>query len=146
MASIFLPSGRTHSLAPKIEPAKPVLPKKRSILVVDDIESTREFVSFLLRNEGYEVYSARDGRSALELAAANRPELVILDVLMPGLDGYTVCRQLKAQPAPRLKVIMFSALNSQADKMKAQEAGADAFMEKPVESAKLLSLVKSTLA
>lgn len=145
MASIFLPAGRTHNLAPKAAPARPALPQKRTILVVDDIESTREFVSFLLRNEGYEVATASDGRSALDAVAANRPELVILDVLMPGLDGYAVCRQLKAQAA-RLKVILFSALNSPLDKKKAQEAGCDAFMEKPVETAKLLSLVKNTLA
>jgi CheY-like chemotaxis protein len=138
MASIFLSS------VPRTEPVKPST--KKLILVVDDIDSTREFVGYFLQHAGYDVVFAKEGRSAVESALTHRPDLIVLDVIMPGLDGYTVCRQLKSQPSMRSKIILFSALNSLADRAKAEEAGCDSFLEKPVEPSKLLSLIQTLLA
>ena len=126
--------------------ARPDTPRKITVLVVDDLDSTREFIGYILQQGGYKVINARDGKSALQCAEENNPDVILLDVLLPGLDGYSVCSQMKNHPfLKNRKVIIFSALNSEADKHKAREVGADAFLEKPVESAKLLTVIKSVL-
>jgi CheY-like chemotaxis protein len=119
--------------------------KKPLVLVVDDLDSTRELMGFILRKQGFDVLFAKDGKTAVGLAAERKPAVVLLDILMPGVDGFTVCEQIKAQPLPP-KIVLFSALNAQSDKNKAREAGADAFLEKPVESAALLAMLTSILA
>lgn len=139
-----LPVDFSNPLTP---PPLPPAPRKKSVLVVDDLESTRELVGLILQGAGYEVHHAKDGKTALAAAEKLCPHAVLLDILMPQVDGFTVCKQIKEHPRlAGVKVILFSALNSQADKYRAEEMGADAFLEKPVEGEKLLDLLKSVLA
>jgi putative two-component system response regulator len=92
------------------------------------------------------VLTAASGEAALEIFAAQRPDLVLLDVDMPGLDGFEVCRRLKATPEGRLvPVVMITALNQVGDRVTALEAGADDFMSKPVERSELVARTRSAL-
>ncbi len=111
------------------------------ILVVDDDPPSVKMISFLLREEGYEVVSADNGESALELLDREAPELVILDVMMPHLDGFEVCRRIRQkQDVP---VIFLSARGETVDKVAGLELGADDYLAKPFEPAELLARVKA---
>ncbi|MGO1162760.1 PleD family two-component system response regulator [Brucella pseudogrignonensis] len=114
------------------------------ILVVDDEESSVKLLEALLLREYYEVVSAYDGSEAIEICLGGQIDVVILDVLMPGIDGFEVCRRLKDDPrTTNIPVVMLTALNSAQDKITGLEAGADDFMTKPVNDQRLLSRVKS---
>ncbi|HLB64267.1 MAG TPA: response regulator, partial [Anaerolineales bacterium] len=92
--------------------------KPPRILIVDDIPQNVDLVSSLMRAEGYEVTSAADGLEALAQVAAAPPDLIFLDIMMPTLDGYAVCRQLKARPETRLvPIVLITALGDEADKL-----------------------------
>ncbi len=111
------------------------------ILVVDDDPPSVKMISFLLREEGYEVVSADNGESALELLDREAPDLVILDVMMPHLDGFEVCRRIRQkQDVP---VIFLSAKGETVDKVAGLELGADDYLAKPFEPAELLARVKA---
>ncbi len=111
------------------------------ILVVDDDPPSVKMISFLLREEGYEVVSADNGESALELIDREAPDLVILDVMMPHLDGFEVCRRIRQkQDVP---VIFLSAKGETVDKVAGLELGADDYLAKPFEPAELLARVKA---
>ncbi|UCC77449.1 MAG: response regulator transcription factor [Anaerolineales bacterium] len=111
------------------------------ILVVDDDPPSVKMISFLLREEGYEVVSADNGESALELLDREAPELVILDVMMPHLDGFEVCRRIRQkQDVP---VIFLSARGETVDKVAGLELGADDYLAKPFEPSELLARVKA---
>src|SRR3989442_9797163 len=88
-----------------------------SVLVVDDEPTIGEVVSRYLRRAGYETRVARDGREALELAAAKRPDLILLDVMMPGADGLEVMRRLRARQGDRVAVIMLTAKGEESDRV-----------------------------
>lgn len=108
------------------------------ILVVDDDFSGRKLTQEFLAQNGYEVASAPDGRSALEQVLASPPDLLLLDVRMPGLDGFEVCRQVKERPETRLiPVVLLTALHDTGDRVRGLEAGADDFLSKPVDRAAL---------
>ncbi|MCL7999448.1 PleD family two-component system response regulator [Brucella sp. 21LCYQ03] len=114
------------------------------ILVVDDEESSVKLLEALLLREYYEVVSAYNGAEAIEICLGGQIDVVILDVLMPGIDGFEVCRRLKDDPrTTNIPVVMLTALNSAQDKITGLEAGADDFMTKPVNDQQLLSRVKS---
>ncbi|MDR6431949.1 PleD family two-component system response regulator [Brucella pseudogrignonensis] len=114
------------------------------ILVVDDEESSVRLLEALLLREYYEVVSAYNGAEAIEICLGGQIDVVILDVLMPGIDGFEVCRRLKDDPrTTNIPVVMLTALNSAQDKITGLEAGADDFMTKPVNDMQLLSRVKS---
>ncbi|MDT6941941.1 PleD family two-component system response regulator [Brucella pseudogrignonensis] len=114
------------------------------ILVVDDEESSVKLLEALLLREYYEVVSAYDGSEAIEICLGGQIDVVILDVLMPGIDGFEVCRRLKDDPrTTNIPVVMLTALNTAQDKITGLEAGADDFMTKPVNDQRLLSRVKS---
>ena len=114
------------------------------ILVVDDVESSVKLLEALLLREYYEVVSAYNGAEAIEICLGGQVDVVILDVLMPGIDGFEVCRRLKDDPrTTNIPVVMLTALNSAQDKITGLEAGADDFMTKPVNDQQLLSRVKS---
>lgn len=101
------------------------------ILVVDDVPENVRLLEAVLRPRGYEVVTANDGRAALELVQTAEPDLILLDVMMPGLDGYAVCSQLRANDDTAvLPVIMVTSSIGQ-EKTKAIEAGADDFIPKP---------------
>ena len=92
--------------------------KRPKILIVDDSEQNVELVRALMQAEGYEVVSAADGLEALARVAADLPELILLDIMMPKLDGYEVCRQLKERPETRLvPIVLMTALGDEADKI-----------------------------
>ena len=116
------------------------------ILVVDDTPQNVKLLVDLLRAKGYAVASAADGASALEQLAAAPPDLVLLDVLMPGLSGYEVCAKLRADPRTALlPVILVTALDPQQERVKGIEAGADDFLSKPINQQELFARVTSLL-
>ena len=114
------------------------------ILVVDDIEANVRLLEAKLEAEYYEVLTAPDGPTALALAAAEKPDIVLLDVMMPGLDGFAVCRRLKDDPETRhIPVVLLTALDGRADRVAGLEAGADDFLTKPIDDVMLFARVRS---
>jgi CheY-like chemotaxis protein len=119
---------------------------KARILVVDDDHLMRQMVRDLLQIGGYVVEEAVDGADALTQAAAFHPELILLDLMMPDMDGYTVCRILKADPATRvIPVIFLTASNAIDVTRQAAAAGAAACLTKPYELNALFALIETTL-
>src|SRR5688500_13916196 len=99
------------------------------ILVIDDSPPNVALVRAQLERAGHRVLTASTGREGLVVAAANPPDLILLDVMMPGLDGYEVCQRLKADPATRaIPVVMLTSLRERTDKIRALEIGADDFL------------------
>ena len=113
------------------------------ILVVDDEESILQFVSYNLRKEGYEVTVAGDGDRALELAAETDFDLVVLDIMLPGTDGYEVCRRLRAMGDT--PVLFLSARDTELDKVVGLELGGDDYLAKPFGVRELIARVKALL-
>jgi two-component system response regulator RegX3 len=113
------------------------------ILVVDDEDSILQFVSYNLRKEGYEVTCVRDGDEALEQAAKEAFDLVILDIMLPGTDGYEVCRKLRA--AGSVPVLFLSARDTELDKVVGLELGGDDYLAKPFGIRELQARVKALL-
>ena len=114
------------------------------ILVVDDVEANVRLLQAKLELEYYEVITASDGQGALQVAAAERPDMILLDVMMPGMDGFETCRRLKADPATRhIPVVLVTALDGRADRVAGLEAGADDFITKPIDDVILFARVKS---
>ena len=114
------------------------------ILVVDDIESNVRLLQAKLSAEYYEVLTASDGPTALAIAASERPDIVLLDVMMPGMDGFDVCRRLKEDPLTRhVPVVLVTALDGRADRVAGLEAGADDFLTKPIDDVMLFARVRS---
>jgi putative two-component system response regulator len=121
-------------------------PGTDTVLVVDDEPSTVDLLQAYLETEGYRVIAAYRGDEALEKAFAWQPDLVLLDVLMPGLNGFEVCRRLKADPLTQfVPVVILTALEELKDKMAGAEAGADDFLTKPFDHVELLARVRNLL-
>lgn len=114
------------------------------ILVVDDIEANVRLLQAKLEAEYYEVLTAPDGPTALIVAAAEKPDIILLDVMMPGMDGFTVCRHLKDDLETRhIPVVLLTALDGRADRVAGLEAGADDFLTKPIDDVMLFARVRS---
>jgi adenylate cyclase len=116
------------------------------ILVVDDVPLNVKLLADLLVAKGYRTCSATSGAEALRVLAAERPDLVLLDVMMPGMSGYDVCREIRADPVnAMLPVVLVTALDPAEERAKGLDAGADDFLSKPVSQAELLARVRSLL-
>ena len=116
--------------------------RPRLVLVVDDDEMIRRLVRAVLEADEFEVAEARDGEMALQLASETHPAIVVLDIMMPGLDGVEVCRRLDHD---RVKVIVLTARDDPNLEVECREAGANAFLTKPFSSIALLDLVAELL-
>src|SRR5215510_12026027 len=114
------------------------------VLVVDDILSNVKLLEAKLAAEYFEVLTASSGEQALTRVAAELPDIVLLDVMMPGMDGFEVCRRIKTNPkVAHIPIVMVTALDQPSDRVTGLEAGADDFLTKPVDDLALFARVKS---
>lgn len=117
------------------------------ILIVDDDPSTLALEERILQREGYQVLIAFNGLQALREAMAEEPNLIILDIMLPGMDGFEICECLRnRQETSNVPVLVLSAKGSEVDKTAALESGADAYLAKPVSVSRLIGQVKDMLA
>src|SRR5512136_1472335 len=120
--------------------------KKNRILVVEDEESLLKLESILLSSKGYSVTGVMDGKSALEEVRMNKPDLVILDVMLPEMDGFEVCRRIKEDPSlNHIPVLILTAKKNSQDIARGEQVGCDAYITKPFKSAKVLDMVRELL-
>ena len=114
------------------------------VLVVDDVEANVKLLEARLTADYFEVLTARSGPEALQICARERADVVLLDIMMPAMDGFEVCRRLKSEPRTQhIPVIMVTALDQPSDRVKGLEAGADDFLTKPVDDLALITRVKN---
>ena len=117
---------------------------KELILLVDDEPSITELARMYLERDGYRIHEAADGESALEAAAKQKPALIVLDVMLPKLDGFEVCRRLRASNDPAA-ILMLTARDEDIDKILGLELGADDYLTKPFNPRELVARVKAIL-
>lgn len=118
----------------------------KKILVADDEADIIEVVEMLLSSEGYDVIKARDGAEALEIVRSIIPDLIILDIMMPEIDGVEVCKRMRLMESIRdIPIVMFSAKLSAIDKKESFDAGADGFITKPFNARGFISGIKTYL-
>jgi twitching motility two-component system response regulator PilH len=123
------------------------LDNSETILVVDDNRDNVEILSTFLESRGYRVASAQDGKAALAKLEEVKPDLVLLDVMMPGMDGWQVCRTIKRHPEfGSTRVMMVTAKGGFEDKFEGMRSGADDYIVKPVDLAELAEKVERNLA
>jgi DNA-binding response OmpR family regulator len=115
-----------------------------TILVVEDDPIIRQTVEYALRRAGFSVHSAADGTTALDLAERINPELVLLDLMLPGVDGYTIAERLRADDR-ETAIIMVTALDDERDKVRGLDSGADDYITKPFSMEELLARVRANL-
>ena len=116
---------------------------KQKILIVDDDSNIAELISLYLTKECFETAIAADGETALLLADSFQPNLILLDLMLPGIDGYQVCREIRVNSS--VPIIMLSAKGEIFDKVLGLELGADDYIEKPFDSKELVARVKAVL-
>ena len=117
-----------------------------SVIVVDDLDANRELVVRLLTRDGYHVRVAPDGAAALAMIHESPPDIVLSDVMMPGMNGFELCRQLKAGPATRLiPLVLITSLSDRHNRIEGISAGADDFLSKPLDAHELRARVRSLL-
>lgn len=120
--------------------------KKNRIMIVEDEESLLKLESILLSARGYKVTGVMDGRTALEEINTEKPDLVLLDIMLPSLDGFEVCRRIKENPeTSAIPVVMLTARKNSQDHAHGLEAGADAYITKPFKSAQVIDTIESLL-
>jgi len=118
----------------------------KKILIVDDEPNIVLSVEFLMRREGHEVVTASDGQEAIDLLASTRPDLMILDVMMPRKNGFEVCADVRADPAlSRMPILMLTAKGREAEMKKGISLGADAYITKPFSTHDLVAKVHELL-
>ena len=120
--------------------------EKPNILIVDDDEKNIRLLKAVLMSENYQTSEALNGEKAIESIADTKPDLILLDVMMPGIDGFEVCRRLKAADETKMiPIVMVTALREKEHRIKAMVSGADDFLSKPVDQTELQLRVKSLL-
>jgi two-component system alkaline phosphatase synthesis response regulator PhoP len=131
-----------ESLAPPEQEAK----VRKKILIIDDERDIVEFVDYNLRREQFETVAATDGLAALKSAREMQPDLILLDLMLPGIDGLEVCRQLKSTPeTEHIPIIMLTAKGEEADIVAGLEIGADDYVPKPFSMRLLLARIRAVL-
>jgi two-component system, OmpR family, alkaline phosphatase synthesis response regulator PhoP len=115
----------------------------KRVLVVDDDIKTVEVVSLYLKHDGYRVLAAYDGNEALRLARESHPDLIVLDIMLPGLDGLDICRALRAESD--VPIIMLTARTEEKDKIKGLDLGADDYIVKPFSTRELAARIRTVL-
>ncbi len=116
------------------------------VLVVDDEVYILHILDFSLGAEGFDVITAADGEQALARARSERPDLIVMDIMMPRLDGYETCRRLKGDPSTKeIPVLLLTARGREEDRKRGMEAGADDYMTKPFSPNKLIGRVSEML-
>lgn len=121
------------------------MPHQHKILIVDDEVNILMSLEYLLRKKGYEVFIARNGSEALRIAEEEVPDLVLLDIMMPDVDGYEVCIKLKAAQSSVPKVIFLTAKSKKSDIEKGYEVGADLYLLKPFSTRELTKEIENLL-
>lgn len=116
---------------------------KARILVIDDDEALAEMIGIVLRNDGFDPLFCADGAAALEVFRAGNPHLVLLDLMLPGIDGIEVCRQIRAESD--VPIVMLTAKSDTADVVRGLESGADDYVPKPFKPAELVARVRARL-
>ncbi len=120
---------------------------KKKVLIVEDEESLLKLESILLISKGFDVKGVSNGRAALESVAEEKPDLILLDIMLPEIDGFEVCRQIKSDPSTRqIPVIMLTAKKSREDMVRGEKVGADWYITKPFKSAMVIETIQRFLA
>lgn len=121
--------------------------KNNKILVVEDEESLLKLESILLSSKGYSVTGVMDGKAALEEIKKNRPDLVLLDVMLPEMDGFEVCRRIKGDSETAgIPVVMLTAKKSSQDIERGSQVGADAYITKPFKSTRVIEVIQGLIS
>jgi len=132
--------------APKPDPNSETFLPQSTVLIVDDNEQNRELLQAFMESLPVKLVTAADGVEALEKVAEHKPDLILLDIMMPRMSGFQVCKRVKSDPKTRdIQVLMVTALNELGDIEQATECGTDDFVSKPVNKFELLTRVKSLL-
>jgi len=119
----------------------------KKILIVEDEKSILKLESLLLTAKGYQVQGVEEGSAAIEAVKSFRPDLVLLDIMLPGIDGFEICRRLKADRETRgIPVVMLTARNSCQDIIRGKEAGASCYITKPFKTSVMVETVQNVLA
>jgi two-component system, OmpR family, alkaline phosphatase synthesis response regulator PhoP len=140
------PSSPSSSPSKNALPSRPNRMNKETILIVDDEEDILELIELSPAHEGYDVLTATTGEEALQLAQTHHPELAILDLMLPGIDGLEVCKLLKRDPGTeQMHVIILTAKSDDSDIVTGLELGADDYMTKPFSSKVLVARVRRVL-
>jgi DNA-binding response OmpR family regulator len=116
------------------------------VLVIEDDPATTRLVDYSLRHHGYQVITAANGLEGIRKAQNEAPDLVILDVMLPGMDGFEICNRLRTNPATcKIKILMFSAKTQDADRQTGMKVGADDYLTKPAAPAEIVARVEKLL-
>lgn len=117
------------------------------ILVIEDDPATLRLIDYSLRHDGYQVLTASNGLEGIRKAHNEEPDLIILDVMLPGMDGFEICHSLRSEPdTAQLPILMFSAKAQEIDKDTGLKVGADDYLAKPADPAEVVSRVEKLLA
>ena len=120
--------------------------QQKKILIADDNENIREALTYLLEDEGYKLWLAKDGAEALKQVREVRPDVLLLDIMMPEINGYDVCRTIKNDPdLKKTYIIMLTAKGQVAEQERGKEVGADEYVVKPFSPMEILTKIKKIL-